>query len=516
MDGMGTRTRWVDQSGLISLVALLGLIGLVAGVTWLVVIFVLVATLFLHEMGHYVTARMTGMKVTEFFVGFGPRVWSFQRGETEYGIKAFWVGAYVRIAGMNNIDDVPPEEESRSFRSKSYPRKLLVLVAGSGVHFLLALIFLFVVLITYGPVAGVDDAPASESLDWSLASVSERSAAADAGLLPGDELVSVGGIESTTFAEFSRQISQLAGREVEVVYRRDGVENRVSTRVGERLTAQGAAGMAGLREGDRIIAVDGLVTDVDGLVTDVDGLVTDTPPTYAQIADYARLLGDTPVDIGVVDAGTGRPAVIEGAVINETVDPAVAVTGFFGVSAEYRRQPLGVVAASGESLRLFTVAVREVVTSMPKVVTVGLGSAFDSLFGSESDSSGTGAVADQEPRRLHSTNSVDNSDNENRVLSVYGVARIGAEMASEGATNVLLLLTLVNVFLGVFNLLPFPPLDGGHVAVATYERLRSVGGRHHQADASRLMPLTYAVALLLLLIGGVALVRDIIDPVNLG
>ena len=105
---------------------------------------------------------------------------------------------------------------------------------------------------------------------------------------------------------------------------------------------------------------------------------------------------------------------------------------------------------------------------------------------------------------------------ENRILSIYGVARIGAEAASDGATEVLLLLVYVNAFIGVFNLLPLLPLDGGHVVVATYERIRSFGGRTHRVDAARLLPLTYAVVALLLLVGGVALVRDILDPVSFG
>ena len=284
--------RWAGQRGLIGLVVLLVLVGAVAGVSWLVIIFVLVATLFLHELGHYTTARLTGMKVTEFYIGFGPRVWSFRRGETEYGIKAIWVGAYVRIVGMNNLDEVAPEDESRSFRRQSYPRKLLVLVAGSGMHFLMAVLFLFAVLVYDGPLTGASTGGASETADWTLATVSTESAAAAAGLLPGDELVSVGGVARTTFDDFSRQVSQLQGAEVEVVYRRDGELRTAVTRVGERLTAVGAAGIVGLIEGDRILAV--------------EGLETDSTPIYAQVAQYAGPRLGQPLDITIIDTRTGR------------------------------------------------------------------------------------------------------------------------------------------------------------------------------------------------------------------
>ena len=232
-----------DHARLAVLVALLVLLGVFAGAGWVVIILSLVAMLFLHELGHYLMARWTGMKVSEFFIGFGPRLWSFRRGETEYGVKAIWAGAYVRIVGMNNLDEVTPADEPRSFRQQSYPRKMLVLTAGSAMHFVIVVVLLFAVLLGDGRfVGGGPDADEVES--WTLATVSVDSAAAAAGLRPGDELVSVAGVGRTTFADFSRQVQQLAGAEVEVVYRRDGVEATTMTRVGERLTAAGAAGSA--------------------------------------------------------------------------------------------------------------------------------------------------------------------------------------------------------------------------------------------------------------------------------
>ena len=100
----------------------------------------IIVSVFLHETGHFVTARMTGMKATQFFLGFGPRLWSFRRGETEYGVRALPLGAYVRIIGMNNMDDVPPEDEARTYRQQTFPRRLLVISAGSLMHMLIAIV----------------------------------------------------------------------------------------------------------------------------------------------------------------------------------------------------------------------------------------------------------------------------------------------------------------------------------------------------------------------------------------
>ena len=107
-------------------------------------------SVFLHEAGHFVTARMTGMKATQFFLGFGPRLWSFHRGETEYGVRALPLGAFVRIIGMNNMDEVPPADEARTYRQKSYPRRMLVISAGSLMHLLIAIVLLFGIYSTRG------------------------------------------------------------------------------------------------------------------------------------------------------------------------------------------------------------------------------------------------------------------------------------------------------------------------------------------------------------------------------
>ena len=106
-------------------------------------IFALLFSVMVHEFGHYLTARRYGMRVSEFFVGFGTRIWSRQRGETEFGIKAIPAGGYCRIDGMTPRDEMPEGEEGRAFYRASSGRKLIVLGAGSFLHFVLGFVLLF-------------------------------------------------------------------------------------------------------------------------------------------------------------------------------------------------------------------------------------------------------------------------------------------------------------------------------------------------------------------------------------
>ena len=142
-------------AGLIAGLAILALLAWLAVANIWMFIFVvgIIVSVFLHETGHFVTARLTGMKATQFFLGFGPRLWSFRRGETEYGVRALPLGAYVRIIGMSNMDEVPAEDEARTYRQQSYPKRMLVITAGSMMHMLIAIVLLFIVFSVRGQVA---------------------------------------------------------------------------------------------------------------------------------------------------------------------------------------------------------------------------------------------------------------------------------------------------------------------------------------------------------------------------
>ncbi|MCL4369049.1 MAG: site-2 protease family protein, partial [Actinobacteria bacterium] len=119
----------------------------------LLVVLALVVMIMVHEFGHFAVAKWSKMKVTEFFVGFGPRIWSFRRGETEYGVKALPAGGYVKIVGMSSLEELAPEDEARAYRNSSYPRRLAVSAAGSFMHFVMA----YLILVILFSVVGVAD-----------------------------------------------------------------------------------------------------------------------------------------------------------------------------------------------------------------------------------------------------------------------------------------------------------------------------------------------------------------------
>src|SRR5437867_6994803 len=117
--------------------------------TFLFVVAILV-TILIHEAAHFGAAKAFGIKVEEFFVGFGPRLWSFRRGETEYGVKALPLGGYVRIAGMNPYQEITPEEYPRTFGAKPPWQRAAVIVAGPATHFVIAFLILLALLAFVG------------------------------------------------------------------------------------------------------------------------------------------------------------------------------------------------------------------------------------------------------------------------------------------------------------------------------------------------------------------------------
>ena len=180
------------------------------------VILALPIIIFLHELAHFVTAKRSGMKVTEFFVGFGPRLWSVQKGETEYGLKAIPLGGYCKIIGMTNLEEVPPEDEPRAYRSKRYGPKVLVASAGSVMHFALALVLMFGVLVFAGQL------PRRARTRRSSASSSPVRPPTKAGLQKGDELVSVDGEPLEQWEDLRPMLLDRGGDTVTFTVERDG------------------------------------------------------------------------------------------------------------------------------------------------------------------------------------------------------------------------------------------------------------------------------------------------------
>jgi membrane-associated protease RseP (regulator of RpoE activity) len=401
------------QAGLLGLLVVAGLL-VAVGVFWgwwtLGVILAILVMIVLHELGHYLTAKWAGMKVTEFFVGFGPRIWSVRKGETEYGLKAIPAGAYVKIIGMSNLDEVDPADEQRTYRAKPYWRRLSVAVAGSTMHFLLAFALIATVFIGFGREGD------ASSTKWSLGSVSGPAAAA--GLQVGDRVVSVDGTAVGSFTDLSKLIRRHPGDEVAIVVRRDGLERTIS----------------------------------------------------------ATLARENP--------GTGQKV------------------GYLGVSPDIDRVRSGLVEGVGDSLRTMGTATKETFSGLGRLFSPsGVSRYVDTLTTTSSSGGGNGSGA----------------ANADRPTSVVGIVQVGKQAAQNGIADLLVLLFVVNMFIGIFNLTPLLPFDGGHVVVATYEKVRSmISGRRYQADVAKLLPLTYAVVLVLAFLFITTMYLDIFHPVKLG
>src|ERR1700744_4414358 len=161
---------------------------------WVIFLFALLFSVMLHESGHFIMAKKFGMKATRYFVGFGPTVWSTQRGETEYGIKALPLGGFVKIVGMTSLDEVEPEDEARSFRRAPGWQRLIVLAAGSFMHFVIAAVLIFGLALGIG--IENDNTGA-------------QSPAQVAGLKVGDQVTSFDGTPVSNWTQLTKAISKV-------------------------------------------------------------------------------------------------------------------------------------------------------------------------------------------------------------------------------------------------------------------------------------------------------------------
>jgi membrane-associated protease RseP (regulator of RpoE activity) len=402
-------------------------VGIVWGWPLLVMILGVVVTIFIHELGHYVTAKSSGMKVTEFFIGFGPKIWSFQRGETEYGFKVIPGGAYVRIIGMNNLDEVDPADEPRSYRQQSFPKRLLVVSAGSLSHLLQAFVIGVILLGVVGIPGGSITDPRAEA--WTVREVVDDSAAQAAGFQEDDRILAVGDRSASDFTNLSDALSAYdVGDEVVFTVDRGGGERTIDATLRARPESEsGEAGTPFL----------GVGTDGD-FQAEPDGIVS--------------AIAQTPGEMwGVTTASVGA--------LGRVFSPS-------GISD----------------------------------FAEDVGSARDE--GSEGSGSG-GAQAS------------DSGRNPDGLMSIIGFVRIGSQDVEHRAAFILVLFFQINLLLGLLNMLPLPPLDGGHAALAIYERIRSRPGRRYHADFTKLLPLTYAVFLLIVVLGVTTMYLDIVDPPQL-
>jgi len=371
----------------------------------LIVVVALVVMIMLHELGHLLTAKWGHMKVTEYFLGFGPRLWSIRRGETEYGIKAIPAGGYVKILGMTSMEEVDPSDEPRTYRQQPFRNRLLVAVAGSAMHGVMAFVLLWGLFVFIGApqdnaVAISGFAPLAHKIDPARA----------AGFQAGDVVVRANGVPVHSATDLQKVISHHAGTPITVVVERAGQ--------------------------DRTLVV--------------------TPRADAHTA-----------------GADGRIGVIIG--------PPVVRSG--------------PVLAVGKAGQLFGEMVTQSFAGMGQVFSAsGIKSYVHDL---------TSAQAAAQAAKSG-----------DRPQSIYGAARLAVQGAQAGATQLIYVLALIIIFVGILNLFPMLPLDGGHVVIAVYERIRSRRGRLYHADVTKLAPITYAFVLLLGFIVVTSLYLDITHPVK--
>ncbi|WP_083999075.1 M50 family metallopeptidase [Actinomadura kijaniata] len=383
----------------------------------------LLVSVMLHEAGHLLTAKRFGMKASQFFVGFGPTLWSRRRGETEYGVKAIPLGGFVRIVGYTPLEEVAPADRDRAFHRQPAGRRAIVIAGGVVANFLVAFLLLVVVAMTLGlKVEGTpttivrtvsECVPAGPGVG--CGADAPRSPAAAAGLRAGDRVVTFGGVPVRDWDELRRAIERTApGRAVPVVVERGGT--RVTLQV--RTAASG------------------------------DGR------TFFGMSP--RVVGERYERAGPVEAA---------AFAGRTVGAM-----------------LGGVAT----------ALRDLPAALPR------------LFSPDRGSTPGGQVG-----------------------SVVGATDVAGQIFSsdrsfrDKLSGYLALVVMVNVFLGALNVLPLPPLDGGHLAVLVYERARARIARARgrpdpgNVDMTRLMPVTYVATLLLVGLGLLLILADVFNPLRI-
>ncbi len=470
--GAGRRDVRDTPLPLVAFVGLLVLLGVQVSWWWVAAVVGIVVMIFLHELGHYLAAKRGGMKVTEFFIGFGPRLWSVTRGETQYGIKAIPLGAYVRIIGMSNLEEVDPEDEARTYRQASYPRRMLVAVAGSTMHFIQAFVILMIVYVGIGIPTD----------SWRIRGVSDDSAAAAAGLREGDTLLRIGDQPVGEFRDLSGLLAGAGGAETTIVYSRDGQEVTTSTVIAERFDTGVSEAIRGLEAGDRLVTLDG--ADVR---------------TYAQLSALVTVGSTYRIEV----LRTDKLCAVD-ATVNSLPPGSTITRGFLGVSPKFEKARENPFVGAGRSIGDFGRVTSAAVSGIARFFRPSnVGS-----FVSDTVKAGTDGTDDTECRSL--------TADDNRVMSIYGFGKVASDAGKLGLGNFLELFALFNIFIGVFNLMPTLPFDGGHVVVGTYERIRSRRGKRYFADMTKALPIVYAVAGIMVFLGVLALFRDIIDPLSFG
>jgi membrane-associated protease RseP (regulator of RpoE activity) len=399
----------------------------------------------LHEAGHMLTAKAFGIKVTRFFVGFGPTLWSFRKGETEYGVKGIPLGGFVKITGMTPLEeeeeDLDEKDEKRVFWRKPLWQRTIVLAAGSVTHFIIGFIALWILVSFAGVVANPAYADqVAESQENAQVAVAECVESTDTAAAAGE--CPEGQIEGPAFA-------------------------------------------AGIANGDEITSVGGTaVTDWDSLVATVSALTPDEPVAVTVDSGGTEKTVEVTPYAAEAETEDGKTETVARLGVFVYTDPAVAPTVAVGAVDGIGET----FSVTGDMFKETFIALGQLPSKIPPL--------WDAIFGGER--------SDDSP------------------VSVVGASRLGGEMVQyDQWAMFFMLLVVLNYFIGIFNLLPLLPMDGGHIAIAWYEKARSwVAVKRGKPDPGRvdylkLMPLTYAVIVLL---GGFMLLTitaDIVNPITI-
>jgi membrane-associated protease RseP (regulator of RpoE activity) len=382
----------------------------------------LLFSVMVHEFGHFIFAKKFGMKVTEFFLGFGYKIWSFTRGETEFGVKAIPAGGYCRIIGMSIHEEMSEEEQPRAFIRSTTPKRLIVLAAGSINHFILGFILLFAIFFGIGvsttlPVIDqVLPCINSSATSSSCTSGAVSSPAKSAGLLSGDRIISINGVAVKNWSKDIQVVRNSPGKTLALVVDRNGESIHISVAPTK-------------------VTVDGKSYGMLGIISKI---------------------------------GLQR----------ESIGTSLKDTWSLGSS-------------------FFTTSVKSLVSLPGKIPAL-----FKQTFlGQKRDANG--------------------------LVGVVGVAQASAATASDKALTFgdkletfLLIVASLNIFIGIFNLLPLLPLDGGHMAIALVDGYRRWRARRSGApepapvDLEKLTPLTAVVFILLVALSLMLLAADIFNPVH--
>lgn len=386
----------------------------------LVFVAAILVVIMIHEGGHFLMAKAFGFKATQYFLGFGPTVWSFKKGETEYGVKALPLGGFVKIVGMNPYEEVPPEDQPRAYGNKPLWQRALVIVAGSGTHFIVAF---FILLVTTMTIGFPTDKPSNKLAVVQTEINGQVSPASQAGLRLGDKIVGVGGQSTSAWATIRNYIRTHGGQAATFTVERDG----------QNLDVQATLGTAIFDESGRFI----------------------------EYAPPGETLRDT--------------------------KPGETTAGFLGVqpNAVYEKHGLlGGIVDSGA--RTWEVT---------KFSVVGIGQTFQMVFGGELWDALRGSGDRQ----------VDEGP-----LGIVGASRIASESLETGQVlNLIGLIVGFTVFVGLMNLLPLPPLDGGHLAVIGYEAITK-----KKVDVRKLIPIAAAVISFFVILFIAVLYLDLARPIK--